>query len=387
MRKQLVLIGGGHTHLEVLRRFAQRPEPGVQLTLLSPEIHAPYSGMLPGLIAGHYRFDETHVDLRPLCHLAGARLVCDEAVGLDLATRHVLCRTQPALPYDVLSLNIGSTPRTSSIVGAAAVAVPIKPIAGFVAHWHALRDRVLARRDPVHLAVVGTGAGGVEILLAMQYGLHKLLAAAGRTGDHLTWSLLGSAGRILPGYNARTRRLFEQVLHRRGVRILLGQTVGEAAPGHLLRAGGQQVSADEVLWVLGAGAAPWLTRTGLALDPNGFLTVDATLESLSHPGIFAAGDVASVAGHPRPKSGVFAVRQGPPLTENLRRSLQQRPLRPFHPQHQWLSLITTGNRYAIASRGRWTLAGAWAWHWKRALDRHFMDRYQLPPGSPSAPRN
>ncbi len=180
--KDLVLIGGGHSHVFVLKHFSRAPLDGMRLCLVNPASRALYSGMLPGLIAGHYTIDEAHIDLERLARFAGARLVLDEAVGLDLGRRLVLCRDHPPLPFDVLSIDIGSTPRTGDIPGAADAAIPIKPITTFLERWVALRERVMDRPERSRIGVVGAGAGGVEILLAAQFDLQRRFVAAGRTG-------------------------------------------------------------------------------------------------------------------------------------------------------------------------------------------------------------
>ena len=125
--KDVVLVGAGHAHVGVLRRFGMEPEPGVRLTLITRQVDSPYSGMLPGQVAGLYGFDDTHIDTGPLCRFADARLVKDEAIGLDLAGRRVLCRNRPPVPFDLLSINTGSTPNTGSVPGAAGRAVPVVP--------------------------------------------------------------------------------------------------------------------------------------------------------------------------------------------------------------------------------------------------------------------
>jgi selenide, water dikinase len=377
--KDLVLVGGGHSHVAVLKRFGMHPMPGVRLTVICREVHTPYSGMLPGMVAGHYTFDEGHIDLGPLCRFAGARFYHDEAVHLDLAAQAVHCRGRPPVKYDVVSINIGSTPRTSDVPGAGGNVVPVKPINQFMAHWEALVDRVLIRNNGVRIGVVGAGAGGVEMLLAVRYRLREELLARGRRDDHMSYSLFCDTARILDGHNPRARGMFERVLRERGVQVFAGDPVAEVWPGHLLTARGTEHALDEILWVTAAGAAPWLAASGLQVDAQGFIAVNETLQSASHPSVFAAGDIASVQQHPRPKSGVFAVRQGRPLAENLRRTLSGKTLRPFRPQRRFLSLITTGDKYAVASRGNWALEGSWVWRWKDLIDRRFMRKYsELP---------
>jgi len=358
--KDLVLVGGGHSHVTVIKRFGMRTMPGVRLTVIAREIHTPYSGMLPGLIAGHYTFDEAHIDLEPLARFADARLFHDEVVGLDLARRLVLCRNRPPVGFDILSINIGSTP-SLGIAGAAGRVVPVKPISSFMERWERLTARVLASTAPARIGVVGAGAGGVELTLAVQFALGRLLAARGRAAAP-DMHLFSATPTILPTHNRRVRAKFARVLRERGVHVHLG--------AHATRL-------DEVLWTTEAAAQPWLAASGLAVDERGFVCVDDTLQSTSHPGVFAAGDIAAVVKHPREKSGVFAVRQGPPLEGNLRRALQGRRLKPFRPQMRVLSLITTGDRYAIASRSWWSLEGRYVWTIKDWIDRRFMEKYKI----------
>ena len=375
--KDLVLIGGGHSHVIVLRRFGMRPMPGVRITLITRDLHAPYSGMLPGLIAGHYDFDEAHIDLGPLARFAGARLFHDAATGLDLTRRRVLCRGRPPVPYDVLSIDIGITPALD-VAGAADHAVPVKPIGSLVARWEQLRTRVRASPARLRLAVVGAGAAGVELTLAIQHALRGLAADGARFPDP-AFHLFSAAPDVLPTHGRGARARFARVLRERGVSVHLGRRVVRVEAGRVVVEGGAATEVDEVIWATAAAAQRWPGESGLDVDEVGCIRVAPTLEATSHPAVFAAGDVAAVEGQRREKAGVFAVRQGRPLEANLRRALRGQPARPFRPQRRFLSLVSTGDRYAVASRGRWSCEGGWVWRWKDRIDRRFMDRFNRLP--------
>ena len=373
--KDLVLIGGGHSHVIVLKRLGMAPVPGLRVTMIARDIHTPYSGMLPGLIAGHYRFDDVHIDLAPLCQFSGARLYHDEAVGLDLAARLVHCHHRPPVPFDLLSIDIGVTPLLA-VAGAAEHAVPVKPITTLVSRWERLRERVRQSTRATHVGIVGAGAAGVELALAIQYALRRLLAEEGRSHAEPEIHLFSATSQILPTHNRRARRKFGRVLQERGIQVHRPARVTKVESGSVEVEDGTQYQVDEVVWATEAGAQAWPARAGLDVDDDGFIRVDDTLQSTSHPGVFAAGDIAAMVNHPRQKAGVFAVRQGRPLETNLRRAARGQPLKPFTPQRHFLSLISTGDRYAVASRGGWSLEGRWVWAWKDWLDGRFMLRFR-----------
>ena len=374
--RDIVLVGGGHSHVGVLKRFGMAPEPGVRLTLICTDVHTPYSGMLPGYVSGHYSYDDAHIDLGRLAVFAGARLFRDDVIGIDRANHKVLCRNRPPVPYDRLSINIGSTPQLHGVPGADAFTTPVKPITRFNARWLALLARVEQHTAGVlRIAVVGAGAGGVELVLSMQYRLQRELVARGRSASLLEFHLLSAADTILPTHNTRVRHKFAAVLAERGVQVHLQAKVTSVEAGKLHCADGQVLDVDEVMWVTQAGGAHWLQGTGLALNAGGFLVVNDQLQTVTDPDVFAAGDIAAMQNYPLEKAGVFAVRMGVPLAENLRRSVQGKPLRAYHPQSTWLALISTGDRYAVASRGRLGFWGAWVWRWKDHIDRQFMDKF------------
>jgi selenide, water dikinase len=389
--RDIVLIGGGHSHVGVLKSFGMNPIPGVRLTLICTDMHTPYSGMLPGYVAGHYDYDEVHIDLSRLASFAGARLYRDEVIGIDRASQKVICKSRPAVPYDQLSINIGSTPQLQGVPGAAEHAVAVKPIRNFNERWLALLERVKTHAGKTTIAVVGAGAGGVELLLAMQFRLRNELVKLGRNPDELTFHLLTSSDAILPTHNAGVRSRFDAVLTQRSVQVHRNAEVTKVTANMLTTSSGQELKAEEIIWVTRAGGAAWLKTTGLQLDAEGFIEVRDTLQSINDPLIYAAGDIASMVNFKLEKAGVFAVRQGKPLTENLRRAVGGTALEAYRPQTSWLALISTGDKYAVASRGWLGFAGEWVWQWKDWIDQRFMRKFsefpEMSANATSAPSN
>jgi selenide,water dikinase len=377
--KDIVLVGAGHSHVGVMRAFGMHPMPGVRLTLLTRQVHTPYSGMLPGMIAGLYDYDQAHIDTGPLSRFAQARLYQSEAIGIDLEAKRVICRDRPPVPYDVLSINIGSTPSAREIPGVEAHAIPVKPIDGFIERFEAARARVLGAKGRARIGVVGGGAGGVELLLSLHRRLRRDVAEAGFDPSGLAFTLITASDTVLPTFPARMQRRFVEIFRQRGIGVIAGRKALEVRADAVLVEGKDPVALDEVFWTTQAAPATWLAETGLALDRAGFIRVTETLQSVSHPDVFAAGDIAAIEGHALPKSGVYAVRSAPPLVRNLRRILEGKTLVAYKPQGDALYLISTGERYALGTRNGFTFEGAWVWTLKDFIDRRFMAKFnELP---------
>jgi selenide,water dikinase len=357
--KRLVLLGGGHSHLAVLKRFCGAPPAGTDLALVSPHRHALYSGMVPGLIAGHYGLDDCRIDLEPLALRAGARFLRDSAIGLDSARREVLTAKGGRLPYDLLSLDVGSA--VEKPARASEHALGVRPIEEFLAAWERLRNQA-ARGEVERIAVVGGGAAGVELVLAMQHRLAEADAEFAVFSD----------SPLLPGHDEEVRRMMARILEERGVAIHVGRKVVAVGRNELRLQGGERFEAQAAVWATGARPPSWIAPSGLATDEHGFVAVGETLQSTSHREVFAAGDVAAAG---RPKSGVFAVRQGPALARNLRRALAGKAPQAFRSPERSLALISCGGRYAVASWGRFAFEGEWVWRWKDRIDRRFVGRY------------
>jgi len=400
----LVLVGGGHAHVSVLAALAARPlaaEPlgaGVSVTLVSPYPRQIYSGMLPGWIAGYYSIDDCSIALDTLAQRAGVCFVQTACIGLNIGpgfeAGQVRCANGVDIPYDVLSLDTGPVSNLDdggsavTVSGAVEFGLPIRPIEGFVAAWPPVLERVRqahAERRAFNLLVVGDGAAGIELAFAMQ----TRLAAEGLVGhegqDKAQITVLGAGAEVLSGFPSNLRRHATQLLGRRGIAYRPQSRVVAVLSDRVRLACGAELAADASLLVTGAAAPRWPAASGLATDEQGFIRVGPTLQSLSHPNVFAAGDVAAYA-EARPKSGVFAVRAGPLLAQNLRAyclgedsGKRGKRLQDWSPQQRALYLISTGQKEALAVWGGFsvhgTYLGRWLWRWKDRIDRRFIARF------------
>lgn len=364
-RLDLVLVGGGHAHVSVLRSLGMKPEPGLRVTLVARELEAPYSGMLPGLIAGHYTHGDCHIDLVRLARFAAARVVHGSVTGIDRVARRVEIDGRPPLAFDLLSIDTGITPDLASIKGGAEHGVAVKPISALEAKLAGI-DARLADGER-RIVIVGAGAAGFELAHTFRH----------RYRGRISVTLVGNG--LLPSVNDRARMLARESLAASGIELIEDDAAVEIAKDQVRLASGRDIPADAALVTTGAVPAPWLRMSGLELDPHGFVAVRPTLQVMGDDDIFAAGDCAGVIGHRREKSGVFPVRQGPSLTDNLRRRARGQKALDFIPQRRHLMLLSTGDGRAIAARGSLSLAGRWAWTWKDWIDRRFMDRFNRLP--------
>ena len=342
---RLVLLGGGHAHAFVLLRLREFVSKNLAVRLVTPGPLHTYSGMVPGVVAGHYTAADAQIDLARLAREAGVEMIQGRVLWLDPAAKRAGLANGDTVDYDIVSLNLGSTPE-----GAGANAIAVKPFEGFIASWRELLDKGPAAP---RIAVVGAGAGGLELAMAMKFALDRRA-----TGGAL---VVFSERNVFPPAVAWRIR---NALDRLAIEMCADVRVTASEPGF-----------DATFWATGAAALPMLGKSGLATDARGFVRVDASLRSVSHADVFAAGDTASLDGLTLPKSGVYAVRQGAVLAENLTRVVRGQPMLDYVPQARSLALISCGDRYAIASRGDWSAEGRWAWRWKNWLDRRWIARF------------
>ena len=368
--QDIVLVGGGHAHALVLRMWAMDPIPGLRLTLIDPNPVAPYTGMLPGHIAGHYRRDEIMIDLVRLARFAGARLILDRATGLDTASRRIHLANRPPLRFDIASLDIGIGSGLPGLPGFADHAAAAKPLGDYAQRWESFL--ATAPASPA-LTLIGAGIGGVELALASAHRLRSL----GRT-PRIT--LLERADTALPNIGPGARATLLARLAKDGIALKTGTTATAIGPDHVTLSDGTRLQSDFTLSTAGTQPQGWLTQTGLTLH-DGFLAVSPTLQT-SDPAIFAAGDCAHLTHAPRPKAGVYAVRAAPILLHNLRAAATGRPLRPFHPQRDYLKLVSLGGKEAVADKFGLRSGGRALWWLKDRIDRAFMAKFDAYPTAP-----
>ena len=415
--KELVLIGGGHAHVYLLKELGTvkyqtlLQQHNIHVTLVSKDVHTPYSGMLPGYVAGHYSFAEMHIDLQQLCdashipliHGACTAITTEKnqrgggTIEIELDSSH----KTTSIRYDAVSIDVGSAPSVldSNILQHPHV-IPVKPISNFCRYWEQLKRSVqddTTQKERI-LCVVGGGAGGVELILSLQYALQQQQPQNNHNSTIHNMVLVTRGQTLLEGHNAGVQRRMRRILQERNVQVHLNCTVTGVETLQNDDTGRSQLLIqqdndnnpppviwfDDCLWCTSAGAPSWLAEHTPFPTHEGFLHIDDTYQVHHHPGVFAAGDCCHNPVHPRPKAGVFAVRAGPPLLANvltyltsLDDSTSTVQLTPHIPQTTFLGILSTGDKYAVASKGNWlSLEGAWVWKWKDYLDRTWIQEYQ-----------
>lgn len=366
--KRLVLIGAGHAHLSVLQALANRRIAETEVVLVTPSTHLDYSGMLLGWIAGHYELSQCQINLQPLARSGNVHMVTSNVVSMDADRRCVNLPGGKQIEYDLLSLEIGSEIDTSLLELAGDKLLPAKPLAGFYSSWPRVLKQAI-QQPGYRLVIVGGGATGVEITLAAQ---HAFAVAGIDTCVELVVSESGLLQGHAPGVRHRVQRFLDKM------KVVVHQQSAVGTPEGLLLADGTELPADCVIAATGKRAAYWLAMSKLMLDKAGFISVDGQQRSLSHPNVFAAGDVCARQDRAVERSGVHAVRAGPILSANLMAALKNGAMKTYRPRSRSLYLLACAPQYAIASWGPFSAKGKWVWRWKDWIDRRFIERFSGP---------
>jgi selenide,water dikinase len=372
IEKNVVLVGAGNAHLVFVKRFGMRPMPGVAVTLVNEFPESPYSAMVPARIAGEYRHEEVTIDLVRLCAAMGVRFLPERAIRLDTAARQLHFDQRVPLAYDALSLGLGSLPACPAGLGPGDHVFVMRPLGVFIARLEALERALRQAPRPYHFVVVGGGASGCELALAVSRRLGNL--------PDFRMTLLQGNSRLLPSFPGRTARFFRDALTARVIAVRVDARVESAEDGNLVLQTGERVPFDGVLLATHAAPPRLIGDSGLTLDPSGFLRVRETLQSVSDPSVFGTGDCVTFDAHPQlPRNGVHAVREGKVLFDNVGEFLHERPLRPFRPQRVTLSLLNTADGDAVLTYGPVTTKGRWARRLKDRIDRAWIEKYSTFP--------
>jgi pyridine nucleotide-disulfide oxidoreductase family protein len=360
-----VLLGAGHAHVHVLSTLAAQPLTSTQVVLVAPHPRQMYSGMVPGFVAGHYTLDDCVIPLEPLVRRGSVRWVQRSVKQLDADKKLIMLDDGSTLHYDWLSVNTGSIQNRElleqTMPGARKHGLFVRPIEAFGALWPRVAEMGDARA--LRIAVIGGGAAGIELAMAVR---HRL--------PNSSVTLITGPKPVGANYPEKVQALLVTALKQRRITVLQDSAIGIQA-GEVRLGCGATLACDVPLLATGGQAPTWLADSGLALDENGFLAVDAHQRSTSHPSVFAAGDVCSRTDHAFARSGVYAVRAGPALAVNLTAVAANRPTQPHHPPGQTLNLLSCGERFAIGTWGKFTAQGRWVWLFKNWIDRRFMRRY------------
>jgi len=382
MRRRIVLVGGGHAHALVLARWRRKP-PDADLTLVSDEARALYSGMVPGFVAGQYEARELAIDLPALARAAGARFVLDGARDLDAPGGRLLLRAGLPIPFDLASFDVGSTILGGDVPGLREHALCTRPLRRLVADFPGWLQRLGADgASPVRVAVVGAGAAGVELALTLHARLSRETGAAPEV------TLVEAGPALLPGGAPGLAARAGARLAARGIAVRLGAAARAVEPGALVLEGGERLATGGVVWATGAAAHAWLAHAGLATDARGFVRARPTLQALGHDAVFGAGDCIALEGADGvPKAGVYAVRQAPVLAHNLEAALRGGSLRRYEPQRDFLTLLNGGDGRALGAKWGVAFEGGWVWRLKDAIDRRFVEGLRSAAGgAPAADR-
>lgn len=376
---EIVLLGAGHAHLHVLNEWRRAGRQRGRITCISDFPTAAYSGLLPAVLARQEPLAAMEIDLGALCQRGGARFVVGHVTNVDVHARRITLSGGDTISYDTLSIGVGSVPRFEGVeISADAPLVSIKPMQTLTKRLELAAARlgsVDSAMATVRVAIVGGGAGGVEVALCIRRFLEPLVEPTRR----ILLSLV-NAGSLISGSGSGLVRRARHALHHAGIEIVERRVTAVRGEG-LGFAGGDHLAADLVLWATGAAPAPMLATIALPKDAAGFLETTATLQSAADPAVFAAGDAGTQRTSSSAKAGVHAVRQGPILLENLRRMVDGRDLQPYVPQRTFMKLLNTGDERAIGEWRNLSFAGGWVWRMKMAIDRRFVDRYRAPQGA------
>lgn len=380
-KQTLILVGGGHAHLQVI---CDKSFHNINKLLISETDIATYSGLLPATVAGLCEESAANVSLRPLCAAHGVHFIQGTVVKVIPRDRHIFVRSPGsrvdyALSYTVLSLNIGSVTKSIPLANSSptsnAHVIHTRPISSLIPTFRKFEAATESMSSLPQIVVVGGGAAGLELSLALHARTRSTLPSAhiiSVTGHRTFGDLFGM----------KADSAVRAELKRVGVKQIIGRHVIRLENGKAILDDSTSVPFDAAVIATGAAPPPLLAKTGLSLDPDGWISVRPTLQSAEYDNVFAVGDCAALESYTNsnfpPKAGVFAVRQGPVLSHNLHAYLEgKRALKKYVAQSSFLSLISTGDGAAIGSKYGIVFRGTWVFRLKMHIDETWQKRFRV----------
>ncbi|RWZ52287.1 pyridine nucleotide-disulfide oxidoreductase [Halobacillus fulvus] len=360
MSKRLLLVGAGHSHLEVLRRLTEERIDDVDICMVSPSRYQYYSGMFSGYTEGLYATEDTRIDVRQLARQARVHFIEKRAVEVRPKQHKLICHDRSVYPFDVISFDIGSRSLPEHLEETQART--IKPNYTFI-------EEIERIRETTHPLVVGGGAAGTEIALS----LHAYKEKQGIPGN----VRLVTSERLLPDTPSWVSKRMESLFEKKGIQVWENEKVEEVDEDYIMTGKGNKIRHTGVLWLGGAVSDPIFKHSDLDTDDKGFAHVESTLQFKDYPFMFGAGDCVTMLDHPKlPKSGVYAVRQGPVLADNLYHFFKKEPLQEYDPQKQALYILSVGHQKGFLIYGPVSFCNRRAWKMKNKIDRDFMKKYK-----------
>jgi NADH dehydrogenase FAD-containing subunit len=368
MARHLVLVGGGHAHLTCLKNLQQVVARGHRVTLISPSGYHYYSGMGPGMLGGTYLPQEIRFNVKKMAEDAGAEFVKAGVTRVDAPAGRLFLDSGSPIPFEVASFNTGSSvPLNAVNITECKNVFPAKPIINLLQARRIILENLFNRN--LQLLIVGGGPAGLEVAGNTWKLIHDY-----RGGAQVT---LVAGSRLLADFPERVRSLAFRSFKARQIEIIEGAHLRALKRGFAELADGRQLPFDVALLALGVKPASLFADSGLACGPDGGLLVNDYLQAVDHPNIFGGGDCISFQTRPLSKVGVYAVRQNPVLYHNLLASLEDRSLRPFQPQSNFLLIFNLGDGTGIFWRKNWVWNGRLAFMLKNHIDRKFMKKFQI----------
>lgn len=366
-KTNVVLVGGGHAHLYLIKKYAKQACPKIKLTLISSYDKQYYSGMASSFLEGVYNEEDFSFDLINICKNAGVEFIEGLATKIDYENKKVICSNSLEMPFDILSLDIGSEVAYQNVAGVKDFAITVKPLINLLSIKKML-DR--KSEDDYSVVIVGGGAVGVELSLALRNYSNTL-------GKNIDIAIVEAGDSVLKTYSFKVINKTAEILKKNIIQVYSGETILKVEDKIVLTKNGSKIKYSILIWAVGISANSIFLNSNIPTDNNGYMLVNNFLQSQKYPFIFGAGDCIEFENFNYVKKvGVYAIKEAPVLWENILNYAQNKKLREYRPQKTFLSIISTGKKTAVLFNKGFVLSGKLAWLVKDIIDRSFISKFK-----------